>query len=86
MVRISRLVRSNILLACPYAFRPLIESPSRFAVLRMASGLRPVFLTIAARSIVLAIAISSRSAFIDLPVFLTMPTAQPSIHYPVPTG
>jgi hypothetical protein len=42
---------------------PLIDRHSRLAVLRMDSGLRQVFLTIAARVIVFAIAISSRSAF-----------------------
>jgi hypothetical protein len=41
---------------------PFIETHSRFAVLRTASGVRPVCLTIAVRSIVLASSISSRSA------------------------
>jgi hypothetical protein len=46
---------------------PLIEMPKRFAVLRLPSGLRPVFLAMAIRFIVLASSISSRSDFIDGP-------------------
>ena len=49
---------------------PVIEIPSRLALNRMLMGVRPVFLTIAARSIVLASSISSRwDAKLDSLVF-----------------
>jgi hypothetical protein len=67
-------------------FDPLIESPNRFAVLRIPSGFRPVFFAMAFRSIVRDSSINSRSAFIDGPRLLFMSTAQPAIHYPVPTA